>query len=250
MLHSVPAGPPSSPFTSAHASASECPAPRAARAGHRYPLLSARRNPGTEIPHRRDAQSGNGQLARSAGRPARWLVADPAAGFLHRIDEVQGGHLPCLGQILPDRLVDNRAARAREGRTACRSLPDGFTGPVEMVLINRDRLARCRPLEKQLAQMPAVPVPANQLADVLARASVAAGACLVVHEVPEVLGQRDVHRAHRATPLSLARSGKIRRQANTVAGRLKAARPDSRSTFPPVWAPPGMPHFSPVFPSR
>ena len=248
MPRALPTGPPSSPLTSAHASASDCPAPRAARARHRYPPLSPRGNQVREIPHRPDAQSGNVRLARVAGRPARWLVADPAAGFSHRIDEVQGGHLPCLGRIPPDRLVDDGAARAREGQTACRSLPEGFTEPVEMVLIGRDRLARCRPLEKQLAQMLAVP--ANQLADVLARASVAAGACLIIHEDPGVFGQRDVHIARRATPLSLARFGKIRRHANSMAGRLRAARPGSRPTSPPAWAPPGMPHFSPVFPSR
>ena len=43
---------------------------------------------------------------RVAQRPSRRLIADPAAGVLHRIDEVQRNRLSCLSQIVLDRLVD------------------------------------------------------------------------------------------------------------------------------------------------
>ena len=55
---------------------------------------------------RPEAQAGNVQLVRIAGRAASRLFADLADGVFQRVDEVQGNRRSRLGQIVLARLVD------------------------------------------------------------------------------------------------------------------------------------------------
>ena len=79
---------------------------------------------------RPEAQVGNIQLMRKAGRAGRRLFADTAAGVLHRVDEGQGNHRSRLGQIMLDCLIDIALRPlAQDNRLAAHLRPASRTRP-------------------------------------------------------------------------------------------------------------------------
>lgn len=167
---------------------------------------------------------------RIARRASGRIAADVPVGLPQGIDEAQGRLRPALAQIVLDNLVhivsDQRAGDDRldsHPRTRCLSrsrkpalrpskysVSAGASGGDAAPANSRSR-RRCRSRSR-----------ADQLAQVLAIGPVATLANLCIDEGLEVIGQRDVHRAHAWHPNHLAKSWQDR-----LAHRLAAERDPS-----------------------
>src|SRR5918993_131122 len=97
-------------------------------------------------------------------------------------------------------------------RVSC-SLAFGLTNPIsqaaEIVFVNCGRTLRCSAVEQELTQAFAILIGADQLADIFTARGIATFGYLLVDEGFQRVWQRNVHRAHDDTVVSMANFGKV-----------------------------------------
>lgn len=135
---------------------------------------------------RSGTKAGNIELMGIAGRTALRLLADPAQCALEGVDEGKRYCLSRFGKIVMDGLIDITFRPFAQGNRLCHSMlasvANATAQTIKVVRISGTRLRRFRAFEQQVAESLAVPIPADQFADIFARSAIAVRADLIVHE--------------------------------------------------------------------